>query len=155
VKPNSRPIRRIPQPAAPAYEPNPVFTEEPAFIPYQLPPYAGPPITISLNSNLNPTSSHKILYKKKLYPTAAHLWDAHKFLKHHPDLAERIRTTSHSTVDMASLSWVFQMQGYVREDWELVWRDKVKSRTSLHGQISQNKSTDGSLKINSWMRCFT
>ncbi|KAF8520778.1 DUF1768-domain-containing protein, partial [Hysterangium stoloniferum] len=86
---------------------------------------AGPPITVPLTSNLNPTSPHKILYKKKLYPTAAHLWDAHKFLKYHPELAERIRTTSHSPMEMSRLSWVYQMQGYVREDWELVWRDKL------------------------------
>jgi predicted NAD-dependent protein-ADP-ribosyltransferase YbiA (DUF1768 family) len=99
--------------------------EEPAYRPYQLPPYAGPPITIPLTSNLYPTSPHKILYKKKLYPTAAHLWDAHKYMKHDPELAERIRTTSDNPADMARLSWVFQVQGFVREDWELVWRDKV------------------------------
>ncbi|KAF8589662.1 hypothetical protein K439DRAFT_1332167 [Ramaria rubella] len=84
-----------------------------------------PAITVPLTSPLNPVSPHKILYKKKLYPTAAHLFEAHKFLKHRPDLAERIRTASDNAAEMGALAWSFQLDGQVRPDWELVWRDKM------------------------------
>lgn len=100
----------------------------PTFLPVSpAPPVpSGPPIVISLKSPLNPTSLHKILYKKKLYPTAAHLFEAHKFLKHKPELAERIRTSSEFAAEMDSLSRTFERDGFVRSDWALVWRDKVK-----------------------------
>ena len=94
-------------------------------------PVAGPhvpsgrPITIPLNSPLNPTSRHKITYKRKEYPTAAHLFEAQKFLKHNPELAERIRMSDANAAEMSKLSRAFQTDGMVRGDWELVWRDKV------------------------------
>jgi predicted NAD-dependent protein-ADP-ribosyltransferase YbiA (DUF1768 family) len=94
-------------------------------VPVATPASSGPPITIPLSSPLNPTSLHKILYKKKLYPTAAHLFEAQKFLKHSPELAERIRTSGDSAAEMSMLSRAFQADGMVRVDWELVWRDKV------------------------------
>lgn len=99
----------------------------PAFPPASLDPPipTGPPITVRLHSPLNPTSPHKILYKKKLYPTAAHLFEAHKFLKHEPELAERLRTCSNNALEMDALSRAFERDGLVRRDWALVWRDKV------------------------------
>jgi hypothetical protein len=36
-------------------------------------------------------SPHSVLYEEDLYPTALHLFEAHKFLVDRPDLAERIR----------------------------------------------------------------
>lgn len=90
----------------------------------QPPPYA-PPISIPLSSPLNPASPHEVVYRKKTYPTAAHLFEAHKFLKHSPELAERLRMVNESPYEMGKLSYSFQMEGMVREDWELVWRDKV------------------------------
>lgn len=36
-------------------------------------------------------SPHSVLYEDDLYPTALHLFEAHKFLVDRPDLAERIR----------------------------------------------------------------
>ena len=87
---------------------------------------AGPPIIIPLHSSLNPTSLHKILYKKKLYPTAAHLFEAHKYLKQRPELSERIRTSSSNAAEMDALSKAFELDGFVRYDWSVVWRDKVR-----------------------------
>ncbi|KIJ57242.1 hypothetical protein M422DRAFT_149082 [Sphaerobolus stellatus SS14] len=85
----------------------------------------GTPFVFYLHSNLNPTSPHKVLYQNKLYPTAAHLFEAHKFLQHKPELAERIRVCSESASEMSMLSWEFQSAGHVRDDWELVWREKL------------------------------
>lgn len=90
-----------------------------------LPPYVGPPVSIPLNSPLNPASPYDVTYRKKTYPTAAHLFEAHKFLKHNPELAERLRMVTESPSEMGKLSYSFQMEGLVRDDWELVWRDKV------------------------------
>jgi len=99
----------------------PVYTPSPMDFPVD----TGEPFVFYLHSNLNPASPHKVLYQRKLYPTAAHLFEAHKFLKYKPELAERIRVCSESASEMSQLSWEFQMSGHVREDWELVWREKV------------------------------
>ncbi|GJJ06910.1 hypothetical protein Clacol_001106 [Clathrus columnatus] len=91
----------------------------------QPPPYVGPPVSIPLSSPLNPASPHEVTFKKRAYPTAAHLFEAHKFLKHKPELAERLRMVTESPYEMGKLAYSFQMEGMVREDWELVWRDKL------------------------------
>ncbi|KAF8484413.1 hypothetical protein JB92DRAFT_2544984, partial [Gautieria morchelliformis] len=70
-------------------------------------------------------SPHRILYKKKLYPTAAHLFEAHKYMKHMPELAERLRTCSENALEMDVMSKSFERDGLVRPDWSLVWRDKM------------------------------
>ncbi|KAF8589661.1 hypothetical protein K439DRAFT_326891 [Ramaria rubella] len=99
----------------------------PQFPPVLLDPpkLSGVPVTVYRNSNLNPTSPHRVLYKKKPYPTAAHLFEALKYLKHRPDLAEQIRMATDSATEIGTLSMSFQMEGLVRPDWQSVWKDKV------------------------------
>lgn len=94
---------------------------------------AGPPIEFDRHSRLYSgftlTSPNSILYKNKLYPTAMHLLEAHKFLGPRNDLAERVRNTS----GMAELQEVVgELASFVRGDWEQVVLDKVRDRV-LHG----------------------
>ena len=59
-------------------------------------------------------SPHGVEYMDVPYPTALHLFEAHKFLDHMPDLAERIRLCER-------VDWVTvlsgQLAGYTRGDW--------------------------------------
>jgi predicted NAD-dependent protein-ADP-ribosyltransferase YbiA (DUF1768 family) len=101
--------------------PLPKYTPSPQDFPVD----TGPPYIFYLNSNLNPSAPYPVTYKSKVYPTGAHLFEAFKFVKHKPELAERIRVCSLDAYEMSMLSWQFQMSGYVREDWEHVWQQKL------------------------------
>ena len=126
----------------------------PVFSPTLDPPIpTGPPIIIHLHSSLNPTSPHKILYKKKLYPTAAHLFEAHKFLKQKPELAERLRTSSNNALEMDALSRAFERDGLVRSDWALVWRDKVSIMCISPHSLSLNLRSPLRLLYIRWTTC--
>lgn len=66
-------------------------------------------------------SPHRILYKGKLYPTALHLLEAHKFgIK--SGIAERIRLTE-NIGEMRD--YTEEQQHNARRDWEVILRDKV------------------------------
>ena len=70
------------------------------------------------------SSPHSVLYKGVIYPTALHLLEAHKFFKTRRNVAERLR----SIVDQEELrDYVSQEHPYIRQDWERVVLDKVRS----------------------------
>ena len=81
-----------------------------------------PPVTFDKHSGLSHISRHKILYKDKLYPTAFHLLEAHRFLGHRNDLAERIRQAE-TVRDVYTMSAALSKQS--RPDWADVILDKV------------------------------
>ena len=86
-----------------------------------------PPIRFDRNSmeygGFSHLSPHRILYKKKLYPTAAHLHEAQKFLGRRNDLAEQVRQAE-SLSELREL--IYELSQYVRPDWEQVATEKVK-----------------------------
>ena len=59
-------------------------------------------------------SPHTVFYEDALYPTALHLFEALKFLKHRPDLADKIRLCEH-VEDVAAISAPFA--AHTRRDW--------------------------------------
>ena len=59
-------------------------------------------------------SPHSVMYEEDLYPTALHLFEAHKFLYHRPDLAERIRQCER-VEDVTAMSE--ELGEFVRRDW--------------------------------------
>ncbi|KLO07909.1 hypothetical protein SCHPADRAFT_835983 [Schizopora paradoxa] len=98
---------------------------------------AGPPIEFDrlsrLYSGFTLTSPDTILYKNKLYPTAMHLLEAHKFLGPRNDLAERVRNTS----GMAELQEVVNdLASYARSDWDQAVLDKLDD--VLHRKFVQH-----------------
>lgn len=58
-------------------------------------------------------SPHNVVYNNLVYPTALHLYEAHKFLDHKPEVAEQIRRSE--------LRWVLAVSGQyadlMRRDW--------------------------------------
>lgn len=54
-----------------------------------------------------------MVYNNLVYPTALHLYEAHKFLDHKPEVAEQIRGSE--------LRWVLAVSGqyanFMRRDW--------------------------------------
>lgn len=69
-------------------------------------------------------SPHRVLYNKKLYPSAAHLLLAHQFLENsdRQDLAECIRRTENfSELQILMDSW----RAFVRQDWGTIVLHKV------------------------------
>ncbi|KAF8464201.1 DUF1768-domain-containing protein [Russula ochroleuca] len=62
-------------------------------------------------------SPHSVMHEDDLYPTALHLFEAHKFLYHRPDLADRIRQCEH-VEEVTALSE--DLGEFVRRDWSNV-----------------------------------
>jgi len=90
-----------------------------AMPPLLLDPPAGPvPGILKFNgcefAGLVYHSPHTVLYDEELYPTALHLYEAHKFLDHRPDLADRIRECGR-VEDVTSIS--ADMAEFTRRDW--------------------------------------
>ncbi|TDL30027.1 DUF1768-domain-containing protein [Rickenella mellea] len=75
------------------------------------------------NTGFTHVSPHKILYKKKLYPTALHLLEAMKFLGRRNDLAERVRLTER-VPDLLALTE--ELEGQVRRDWPDIMESKME-----------------------------
>ncbi|KAI0245874.1 hypothetical protein BJV78DRAFT_231264 [Lactifluus subvellereus] len=70
-------------------------------------------------------SPHSVLYEDELYPTALHLFEAHKFLVDHPHLAERIRRCDQVEAVTAISA---ELADFARPDWgnvALVTMDRV------------------------------
>lgn len=86
------------------------------------------PLHFDRNSPFALPSTHSILYKKKLYPTALHLLEAHKFLGVRNDFAERVRQTR--TVDELN-SLAVEIEPYRRRDWEGIVMNRVQSHFSF------------------------
>lgn len=65
-----------------------------------------------------------VAYGDRVYPTAAHLFEAFKFLGYRNDLAERVRRTR----DFNTLALLIaDLETFVRPDWEDVIVDKVRT----------------------------
>jgi hypothetical protein len=62
-------------------------------------------------------SPHSVMHEDDLYPTALHLFEAHKFLYHRPDLADRIRQCER-VEEVTALSE--ELGEFVRRDWSNV-----------------------------------
>jgi hypothetical protein len=73
-------------------------------------------------------SADTVVFEDDLYPTALHLFEAHKFLGGRPDLAERIRQCQR-VEDVTALS--AEMEDFARQDWGNVALAKV-SFLSFH-----------------------
>lgn len=58
-------------------------------------------------------SPHTVVYRNLVYPTALHLYEAHKFLDYKPEVAEQIRRSE--------VQWVTAISGqfanFMRRDW--------------------------------------
>ncbi|KAH8118817.1 DUF1768-domain-containing protein [Phellopilus nigrolimitatus] len=85
------------------------------------------PIRFSLATpeyaGLTHLSPHRVLYGEKLYPSAAHLLEAHKYLGVREDLAERVRGAR----DLPELNGLAAgLQHHARRDWEHVILDKME-----------------------------
>ncbi|TFK28948.1 hypothetical protein FA15DRAFT_664592 [Coprinopsis marcescibilis] len=59
-------------------------------------------------------SGHPVQHSGRVYPTAAHLFEAMKYMKHHPELGEKIRVCG--DVD-AVFELSLKCSHYMREDW--------------------------------------
>ena len=59
-------------------------------------------------------SPHSVLFEEELYPTALHLFEAHKFLDHRPDFADRIRQCER-VEDVTAVS--AELAEFTRRDW--------------------------------------
>jgi len=60
-------------------------------------------------------SAHPVIYGKKTYPTSEHLFQAFKFMKNRPDIAEHIRTVSSNPRDAFDTARKYKHD--VRPDW--------------------------------------
>ncbi|KAL5487586.1 hypothetical protein ACEPAI_5694 [Sanghuangporus weigelae] len=79
-------------------------------------------------------SPHQVVYKRKLYPTAAHLFEAHRFLDFRNDIAARVR----KAVTLADLEAVLRtVQEFTRPDWEEVLLDMMED--ALYHKIVQHE----------------
>jgi predicted NAD-dependent protein-ADP-ribosyltransferase YbiA (DUF1768 family) len=61
-------------------------------------------------------SPHSVVYHDELYPTALHLFEAHKFLDHRPDLADRIRQIDYWQVAEVTVISA-ELAEFTRRDW--------------------------------------
>jgi predicted NAD-dependent protein-ADP-ribosyltransferase YbiA (DUF1768 family) len=82
-----------------------------------------------------------VYYKKKLYPTALHLLEAHKFLGVRNDLAERVRQTR--TVDEL-YALASEVEPYRRRDWEGVVVIKVSLSHHQNSSLSSKPDSNNS-----------
>lgn len=73
-------------------------------------------------------SPHSVVHRNLVYPTALHLYEAHKFLDHKPEIAEQIRRSE--------VQWVTAVSGqyanFTRRDWGTIGLSTV--RGLLFGQ---------------------
>jgi len=76
-----------------------------------------------VTSSLSHLSQHKVLYKKKLYPSVAHLFEALKFMKVRPDLADQIRGYAGAPNTLASVA--HKWEAHKRRDWNHVMLRKM------------------------------
>ena len=74
-------------------------------------------------------SPHSVIHEDDLYPTALHLFEAHKFLYHRPDLAEKIRQCER-VEEVIALS--AKHGEFVRRDWGNVALSTVSNRFFLY-----------------------
>ena len=74
-------------------------------------------------------SLHSVLYEDGLYPTALHLFEAHKFLPHRPDLADHIRQCE-QVDQVASIS--AELAEFIRGDWAMVALSTVNFSRIIH-----------------------
>ncbi|KAF8494110.1 hypothetical protein F5888DRAFT_1718659, partial [Russula emetica] len=89
----------------------------------------------STSCTLLNNSPHSVVYRNQVYPTALHLYEAHKFLDHRPEVAEQIRRSE--------VQWVTAVSGqfatFTRRDWGnigLSTMDEVLYlKFNQHGQL--------------------
>ena len=74
-------------------------------------------------------SPHSVVHEDDLYPTALHLFEAHKFLYHRPDLAEKIRQCER-VEEVTALS--AELGAFVRRDWGNIALSTVSNRFILY-----------------------
>jgi len=85
-------------------------------------------------------SPHKVEFEGKIYPTSEHLFQAFKFLGHHPSIAEHIRTVK--TPRMA-FSEARRFEAQIRKDWsqkhiemmEIAIRHKFEQYSDLRREL--------------------
>jgi len=70
------------------------------------------------------SSPHCVLYKKKLYPTAEHLLQSHRFLKNKGKVAEEVRTCSKDP--KVALRFAMAKCGEQRKDWDQIKLGKLE-----------------------------
>lgn len=92
-------------------------------------PSPGAPPAIRFNpgipeyAGLCHTSPHSVFYRERLYPTAAHLFEAMKFLGERDDIVEDIRAAEDLT-ELVEI--VNENRHHIRRDWEHVAMRKVR-----------------------------
>lgn len=112
---------------------------------------AGPPISFDPKSHpFSLTSPHKVLFKKKIYRTAAHLFYAQMFFKCRPDIAEEIRLLEDAT---AARFTARRQDADKRPDWDVIWQDKIDetlyAKFTQHAELrAQLLETDTRLLVN-------
>lgn len=114
---------------------------------------AGPPISFDGSNPADPFSvysNHKIFYKKKLYPSAAHLYHAHMFLGLRPNIAEEIRAIE----DPKTVRFFAQRRDAdKRTDWQAISRSKMDEtlyeKFAQHGDLRESLlETDSRALVN-------
>ncbi|SRR6266576_3571891 len=89
--------------------------------------YDSPPPVLKFNeygdfAALLNNSPHSVVYRNLVYPTALHLYEAHKFLDHKPEVAEQIRRSE--------VQWVTAVSGqyaeFTRPDWRYIGLSTVR-----------------------------
>lgn len=111
-----------------------------------------PPIRIEHNSpygNLLPSSQHRVIWNRKRYPTATHLFEAFKFLDHKPELAETVRTCSNNPNQASTIA--ASLGEHVRRDWDNV----VVQLVRITIMILRANMTLISTGFFRWKRCYT
>ncbi|KAG8815395.1 hypothetical protein FRC19_001059 [Serendipita sp. 401] len=73
--------------------------------------------TTSYNEFTN-FANYEIVYEGRVFPTSEHLFQASKFMKARPDIAEYIRTSSARPSQAASLGRAYQ--AFLRSDWSQI-----------------------------------
>ncbi|KAJ7235061.1 hypothetical protein C8J57DRAFT_1089314, partial [Mycena rebaudengoi] len=84
---------------------------------------------------LSTWSPHPVIYNGKEYPTSEHLFQAFKFMDHHPDIAESIRTVSKSP----QIAYKHSTGTYLAQqhpDWDKT--QILKMEITLWHKFSQN-----------------
>ncbi|KAF8651152.1 hypothetical protein AX16_004854 [Volvariella volvacea WC 439] len=107
-------------------------------------------------------SPHEILYQDKWYPSAAHLWEALKFLDRRPDLAERVRTCGVvggegggvTRLDFAEFYRTVANEPFVsqqRPDWSIVFlkalEEVVYMKFTQHPELRAQLLSTGNAKL--------
>ncbi|EJD01691.1 DUF1768-domain-containing protein [Fomitiporia mediterranea MF3/22] len=105
--------------------PNPNATSTPPVIRFDqdTPGYGG----------LSHVSPHRVFYDGKLYPTAAHLFEAHRFLGRRNDLAKRVRKTQ-TLPELDAL--LRNISEHTRHDWEEILFSKMED--VLYRKLAQH-----------------